>query len=76
MMNMKNVVITINDGVAGMTSILSGFIVLGVFSSIIFGEGFMGVNVVANLSAVIQQFINGGFVGLVALLFLVGLWEK
>ena len=75
-MNMKNVVAIINDGVAGLTTVLSGVVVLGIFSSIIFGSGFLGVDVIANLMGMIKQFMDGGFVGLLALLIVLGLWNK
>ena len=75
-MNMKNVVAIVNDGVSGLTTVLSGVVVLGIFSSIIFGSGFLGVDVIANLMGIIKQFMNGGFVGLLALLVILGLWNK
>ena len=75
-MNIKNIVAIVNDGVAGLTSVLSSVVVLGIFSSIIFGSGFLGVDVIANLMTMIKQFIDGGFVGLLALLIVLGLWNK
>ncbi len=75
-MNIKNIVAIVNDGVAGLTTVLSSVVVLGIFSSIIFGSGFLGVDVIANLMTIIKQFIEGGFVGLLALLIVLGLWNK
>ena len=75
-MNMKNVVAMVNDGLEGLTSILSGVIVLGIFSSIVFAGGVFGIDVIANLMSIIEQITNGGFAGLLALLVILGLWNK
>tara|TARA_Y100000310_G_C20699685_1_gene828560 strand:+ start:170 stop:397 length:228 start_codon:yes stop_codon:yes gene_type:complete len=75
-MNMKNVVAMVNDGVDGLTSILSGVIVLGIFTSIVFEGGMFGIDVIANLMGIIGQLTSGGFAGLLALLVILGLWNK
>ncbi len=75
-MNMKNVVAMVNDGVDGLTSILSGVIVLGIFTSIVFDGGMFGIDVIANLMTIIGQLTSGGFAGLLALLVVLGLWNK
>jgi len=75
-MNMKNVVAMVNDGVDGLTSILSGVIVLGIFTSIVFEGGMLGIDVIANLMGIIGQLTSGGFAGLLALLVILGLWNK
>ena len=75
-MNMKNVVAMVNDGVDGLTSILSGVIVLGIFTSIVFEGGMFGIDVIANLMGIIGQRTSGGFAGLLALLVILGLWNK
>ena len=75
-MNMKNVVAIVNDGVDGLTSILSGVIVLGIFTSIVFEGGMFGIDVIANLMSIIGQLTSGGFAGLLALLVVLGLWNK
>ena len=75
-MNMKNVVTIVSDAVEGLTSILASVVILGIFAKIIFGSGFFGVDIVANLISLIEQFVNGGFVGLLALLVVLGLKDK
>ena len=75
-MNMKNVVAMVNDGVDGLTSILSGVIVLGIFTSIVFEGGMFGIDIIANLMSIIGQLTSGGFAGLLALLVVLGLWNK
>jgi hypothetical protein len=52
------------------------FVAIGAISEVIFGSGIFGVNVIGNLTAIISQFGEGGFAGLVALLVLVGLFRS
>mgnify|MGYP003147840422 CR=1 FL=1 len=75
-MNMKTAVTVINDGVGGLTSILSGIIILGIFASMVFEGGMFGVDIIGNLMTIIGQLTNGGFAGLLALLVILGLWNK
>ena len=43
---------------------------------VLFGSGIFGVNVIGNLTSIINKFGESGFAGLVALLVLVGLFRK
>ena len=58
------------------THLLLSFVAIGAVSEVIFGTGVFGVNVVGNLTGLINQFGESGFAGLVALLVLVGLFRK
>ena len=52
------------------------FVAIGAISEVIFGSGVFGVNVIGNLTSIINTFGESGFAGLVALLVLVGLFRK
>ena len=52
------------------------FVAVGAMSEVIFGSGVFGVNVIGNLTGIINQFGTSGFAGLVAMLVLVGLFRK
>jgi hypothetical protein len=52
------------------------FVAIGAVSEVIFGTGIFGVNVIGNLTSIINGFGESGFAGLVALLVLVGLFRK
>ena len=52
------------------------FVAIGAISEVIFGTGVFGVNVIGNLTSIINTFGESGFAGLVALLVLVGLFRK
>tara|TARA_Y100000593_G_scaffold81044_1_gene151448 strand:+ start:24 stop:254 length:231 start_codon:yes stop_codon:yes gene_type:complete len=75
-MNVKGIFSTIGDWVSGLVDMLSGFIALGVLVQIIFGTGMFGVDVIGNLTSVIAGFGTSGFAGFLALLILVGIYNK
>ena len=56
--------------------LLMSFVAIGAVSEVIFGTGVFGVNVIGNLTSIINTFGESGFAGLVALLVLVGLFRK
>ncbi len=60
-----------------LTQLLIAFAALAVVTEVVFGaEMFPGMTVVDNLTALISQLGNGGFVGLVALLILWSILER
>ena len=56
--------------------LMMSFVAIGAVSEVVFGTGVFGVNVIGNLTSIINQFGESGFAGLVALLVLVGLFRK
>ena len=56
--------------------LMMSFVAIGAVSEVVFGAGVFGVNVIGNLTSIINQFGESGFAGLVALLVLVGLFRK
>ena len=56
--------------------LMMSFLAVGAVSEVILGSGVFGVNVIGNLTSIINQFGESGFAGLVALLVLVGLFRK
>lgn len=60
-----------------LTQLLIAFAALAVVTEVVFGaEMFPGMTVVDNLTALISQLGNGGFVGLVALLILWSILDR
>ena len=76
MINLKSAFSSIGEFVSGLVELLASLAALGVVSEVIFGQGVWGMNVVGNLVAIITTFGDNGFAGLLALLVLVGLWNK
>ena len=75
-MNTKAAFATIGDWVGGLTNMLAGFVGLGVLVELVIGAPVFGVSVVANLVTMVGHFGDNGFAGLLALLILVGLYNK
>ena len=76
MINLKSAFSSLGDFITGLVELLASLAALGVVSEVIFGQGVWGMNVVGNLVAIITMFGDNGFAGLLALLVLVGLWNK
>ena len=75
-MNTKAAFAVVGDWVSGLTGMLAGFVALSVLGEIILGSPLFGVSVVGNLVTLVGQFGANGFAGLIAMLILVGLYNK
>ena len=75
-MNTKAAFAVVGEWVSGLTNMLAGFVALSVLGELILGSPLFGVSVVSNLITLVGQFGSNGFAGLVAMLILVGLYNK
>ena len=75
-MNTKAAFAVVGEWVSGLTNMLAGFVALSVLGEIILGAPLFGVSVVGNLIGLVGQFGSNGFAGLIAMLILVGLYNK
>ena len=75
-MNTKAAFSIVGEWVSGLTNMLAGFVGLSVLGEIILGSPLFGVSVVGNLVTLVGQFGANGFAGLIAMLILVGLYNK
>jgi|TARA_B100001964_G_C13755947_1_gene389531 hypothetical protein len=73
---MKEIITMVKGYVDDLAHLMLSFVAIGTVSEIIFGSGIFGVNVIGNLTSIINSFGESGFAGLVALLVLVGLFRK
>ena len=73
---MKEVITMVRGYIDDLAHLLMSFVAIGAISEVIFGTGVFGVNVIGNLTSIINQFGESGFAGLVALLVLGGLFRK
>ena len=73
---MKEVITLVNGWVDDIAHLLISFVAIGAVGEVLFGSGIFGVNVIGNLTSIINKFGESGFAGLVALLVLVGLFRK
>ena len=73
---MKEVITMVRGYIDDLAHLIMSFVAIGAISEVIFGTGVFGVNVIGNLTSIINTFGESGFAGLVALLVLVGLFRK
>ena len=73
---MKEIITMIKGYIDDLAHLMMSFVAIGAISEVIFGTGVFGVNVIGNLTSIINTFGESGFAGLVALLVLVGLFRK
>ena len=74
-MNIKTIFGMIGDTLTGIFGVLLGLVGVGIMSQIVFGSGWMGIDVVANISGLVNTFLTGGVTGLLTLIVLLGLME-
>ena len=73
-MNIKSIFGMIGDVVSGLAGVLGGLVAVGVLSQIVFGSGWLGIDVIGNITGIVDSFLGAGLTGLVTLIVLVGLW--
>ena len=67
-MNVKSIFGTIGETLTGLFGILGSVVSVGIMSQIVFGTGWLGIDVVANISTLVNTFLTGGVTGLIVLL--------
>ena len=73
---MKEVISLVKGWIDDIAHLLISFVAIGAVGEVLFGSGIFGVNVIGNLTSIINKFGESGFAGLVALLVVVGLFRK
>ena len=73
---MKEIITMIKGYIDDLAHLMMSFLAVGAVSEVIFGSGVFGVNVIGNLTSIINHFGESGFAGLGALLVLVGVFRK
>ena len=72
-MNVKSIFGTIGDTLSGLFGVLTGLVGVGIMSQVIFGTGWMGMDVIGNISGIVNTFLTGGVTGLLTLIVLFSL---
>ena len=75
-MNVKSIFGSISDFIAGIAGVLGGLVSVGVLSQVIFGTGWMGMDVIGNISNIVNTFLTGGVTGLLTLIVLFSLIDN
>ena len=75
-MNIKTAFGYVGDVIGGITAVLGGLVAVGVLSQVVFGTGWLGIDVIGNISGIVASFLGGGLTGLVTLIVLMAMWDN
>lgn len=73
---MEKIFETVKGFFSGVTDLLMTFLTVGILVQVLFGGSVFGMDVVGNVTTLIESLGNSGFVGLLAVLILVKLLDK
>ena len=74
-MNVKSIFGTIGEALSGITGVLGALVSVGILSQIVFGTGWLGIDIVGNISGLVNTFLNGGVTGLIVLLVVLSFFD-
>ena len=75
-MNVKSVFGMIGDVLNGIGGVLMSLVSVSILSTVIFGSGWLGIDVITNISNLVGSFLTGGVTGLLVLIILLSLWDS
>ena len=74
-MNVKGIFGAIGETLTGITGVLGSLVAVGIMSQIVFGTGWMGIDVIGNISTLVNTFLTGGVTGLIVLLVVLSFFD-
>jgi|TARA_B100001094_G_scaffold7147_1_gene6418 hypothetical protein len=75
-MNIKSIFGNIGDVLNGIAGVLTALVSVSILSTVVFGNGWLGTDIIANIGSLVGSFLNGGVTGLLVLLILLMLWDN
>ena len=75
-MNIKSVFGMIGDVLSGIGGVLVSLVSVSILSTLVFGSGWLGIDVITNISNLVGSFLTGGVTGLLVLIILLSLWDN
>ena len=75
-MNIKSVFGMISDVLSGIGGVLVSLVSVSILSTVVFGSGWLGIDVITNISGLVSSFLTGGVTGLLVLIILLSLWDN
>ena len=75
-MNIKSVFEMIGGVLGGISGILVSLVSVSIMSTVIFGSGWLGIDVIANIQSLVGSFLTGGVTGLLVLIIVLSLWDN
>ena len=73
---MNEIMTKVTSFLSGLSAIMLSFVSLSILAEVIFGVGIFGTSVVSNVMGLVQSLGEGQFVGLIALIILVQVFQK
>ena len=74
-MNVKSIFGTVGDVLSGITGVLGSLVTVGILSQIVFGTGWLGMDILGNIANFVNTFVNGGVTGLLVLVVVLSFWK-
>ena len=75
-MNIKSVFEMIGGVLTGIGGVLVSLVSISILSTVIFGSGWLGIDVIANIQSLVGSFLTGGVTGLLVLIILLSFWDS
>ena len=75
-MNIKSIFGHIGDVLNGIAGVLTALVSVSILSTVVFGNGWLGTDIIANIGSLVGSFLNGGVTGLLVLLILLMLCDN
>ena len=75
-MNIKSVFETIGGVLTGIGGVLVSLVSISILSTVIFGSGWLGIDVITNIQNLVGSFLTGGVTGLLVLIIVLSLWDN
>ena len=75
-MNIKSVFEMIGGVLNGIGGVLISLVSISILSTVIFGSGWLGIDVISNISGLVGSFLTGGVTGLLVLIILLSFWDS
>ena len=75
-MNIKSIFGSIGEVLSGIAGVLTGLVSVSILSTVVFGSGWLGTDVITNIGNLVGSFLNGGVTGLLVLIILLSLWDS
>jgi len=75
-MNVKSIFGMIGDVLGGIAGVLGSLVSVAILSQVIFGAGWLGIDIIGNIGNLVGAFLGGGVTGLLILIVLLSLWDN
>ena len=62
-MNVKSTFGIVGDFLGGVVAVLGGLVSVGVMSQVVFGTGWLGIDIIGNITVIINTFLGAGITG-------------